>query len=177
MRTELTELHRSRISDSMIGNTNQLGKNWSWSQKSKDKRKMQFVGKTWSPKTSFKKGYTPWNKGGKMPESMGVKMQAIASMRIGELGANWIDGRSFIPYSVEFNNSLKRRIRERDNFTCLGCGIKEPAIDEKLSVHHMDYNKMNCAISNLVTVCRSCNSIANSKDYRSGKLNIVKTLD
>ena len=31
----------------------------------------------------------------------------------------------------------------------------------KLHVHHIDYNKKNCKKSNLITICRSCNSMAN----------------
>jgi len=34
--------------------------------------------------------------------------------------------------------------------------------DSTLAVHHIDYNKKFCGAENLITVCRSCNSRANT---------------
>lgn len=31
----------------------------------------------------------------------------------------------------------------------------------RLEVHHIDYDKTNCAESNLITVCKKCNIAAN----------------
>lgn len=78
---------------------------------------------------------------------------------------NYIDGRSRFPYTLEFSKQLKLQIRDRDNFTCQKCGITEQDNKKKhnevLSVHHIDYNKQNCDKTNLITLCRICNSSAN----------------
>ena len=81
----------------------------------------------------------------------------------GLLGAKngmWKDGISFEPYSFEFNDILKQQIRERDEFTCQLCWEEENG--KKLSIHHIDYNKMNCNPNNLITLCRGCNSKVNA---------------
>lgn len=80
-------------------------------------------------------------------------------------GANhpfWLGGKSFEPYSFEFNDELKRRIRERDGFKCQmsWCGVSENG--RAHDVHHIDYDKLNCAEENLITLCHSCNSKVNS---------------
>jgi predicted DNA-binding protein YlxM (UPF0122 family) len=73
----------------------------------------------------------------------------------------WINGISFKPYSFKFNGSLKRKIRERDSFTCKCCGLKEENHFRALDVHHIDYNKQNCKENNLITLCVGCNVKAN----------------
>lgn len=75
---------------------------------------------------------------------------------VGENAIAWIDGRSFKPYPPEFNKGLKREIKERDGEKCRFCGITK-----NLSTHHIDYNKENNSRNNLITLCLTCNSIAN----------------
>lgn len=65
----------------------------------------------------------------------------------------WKGGISFEPYSLDWTNTLRQSIRQRDNYTCFICG-KEPSI----YVHHIDYNKKNCNPDNLITLCHSCHS-------------------
>jgi len=72
---------------------------------------------------------------------------------------NWKDGKSFEPYSLEFNNKLKNNIRIRDDHICQFCGVGENG--KAHDVHHVDYNKKNTGGYNLVTLCHSCNAIAN----------------
>ena len=91
-----------------------------------------------------------------MAEAYSVRLQK-------DNNPNWVDGRSFIPYSPAFNKQLKERIRVRDNFTCQLCGVPELEFYQKLSIHHIDYNKDNYDLSNLITLCRNCNSQVNSK--------------
>ncbi len=74
---------------------------------------------------------------------------------------NWKNGVSFEPYSINFNNQLKEKIRQRDNYQCQSCYIKEYEYYQKLSIHHIDYNKKNCKEENLITLCRECNSKSN----------------
>ncbi len=82
----------------------------------------------------------------------------------------YIDGRGYDPYSSEFNIELKKKIRERDSFTCQNCEKTETQelkeLGRVLSIHHIDYNKMNCGESNLITTCGYCNMSANgNRDY------------
>ena len=79
---------------------------------------------------------------------------------------NYIHGKGNTPYSLEFSNTLKYIIRERDNFICQCCGLKEKDHYRNLDVHHIDYNKDNCNKNNLITTCNVCNLKANyNRDY------------
>jgi hypothetical protein len=68
---------------------------------------------------------------------------------------NWKGGISFEPYTPEFNEQLKERVRFRDSYACQLCGLKQNGC--KLSIHHIDYNKKNNGLNNLITLCTSCN--------------------
>lgn len=85
----------------------------------------------------------------------------ISESHKGEKSYSWQGGTSFEPYGVEFNNSLKKRIRERDNYTCQNpmCGKRQNG--KTHSVHHIDYNKRNNTEENLIALCTSCNVKAN----------------
>lgn len=74
----------------------------------------------------------------------------------GPNATNWRGGVSFLPYGPEWTKERRDEIRERDDHKCMECGTTE-----QLSVHHIDYDKMNCSHSNLITLCLSCNSRAN----------------
>ncbi len=74
---------------------------------------------------------------------------------------NWKGGKSFEPYTAEFNRQLKDLIRQRDKHKCQKCGCPEIENAEKLSIHHIDYNKNNCLPSNLIALCRRCNGAVN----------------
>lgn len=83
---------------------------------------------------------------------------------------NWQNGISFEPYSFEFTEKYKEKIRNRDNYECQNCGMTEKKhlkkYNDKLNIHHIDYNKENCSENNLITLCYKCNSRANyNRDY------------
>lgn len=83
---------------------------------------------------------------------------------------NYIDGRSSLGYSFEFNKDLKESICKRDNYICQNCGITKEehliVIGSQLDVHHIDYDKKNNNENNLITLCKSCNVRANyNRDY------------
>ena len=69
---------------------------------------------------------------------------------------NWQGGKSFEPYTVEWKNTLKRSIRERDKYVCQICSIQQN--DIAFDVHHIDYDKKNCNPNNLITLCHSCHT-------------------
>jgi len=83
------------------------------------------------------------------------KLSVSASRRF------WKGGISRLPYAFEFDEFLKEKIRQRDNYTCQLCGVPECECTEKLSIHHIDYDKENCSEVNLISLCRSCNSKVN----------------
>ena len=79
----------------------------------------------------------------------------------GSNSTSWKGGISFEPYChIWKDREYKSDIRDRDSNQCLNpyCDSKNP---EDLTIHHIDYNKKNCAPQNLITVCRSCNARAN----------------
>lgn len=149
---------------------------------SKAQKKIDFASR-------FRKGDIPWNKG--IPCSMETRTKIgesnigktkghpnylkfhtsetkkkISEALSGENSPYWQGGKSFEPYAKEFNRQLKELIRQRDNYQCQKCGCPEIENIEKLSIHHVDYDKKNCLPSNLIALCRSCNAEVNfKKDY------------
>jgi hypothetical protein len=90
--------------------------------------------------------------------------------RSGEKAANWKGGLSRLPYPAEFNDPIKRLIRQRDNHTCQVCK-KGRQLDRNLDVHHIDYDKSNCHPSNLLATCHGCNTRLNfNRDYWRNRL-------
>jgi hypothetical protein len=79
---------------------------------------------------------------------------------------SFIDGRSFEKYPAEFNEILRNKIRQRDNYTCQNCSMTEEehliVYGRTLHVHHIDYNRKNCKENNLIALCQGCNLRANS---------------
>lgn len=99
--------------------------------------------------------YIAWNKGTK-----GVCKPNKTSFTKGLNPWNKLEFR--IPYPYEFNNDLKELIRKRDNYLCQMCINKQ--CNEKLSVHHIDFNKKNNHPTNLISLCRKCHLKTNTKN-------------
>ena len=92
------------------------------------------------------------------------KQRMSESKARGENHWNWNGGSSRYPYSVDWTQTLKRSIRERDKYTCQTCG--ELQSDRAFCVHHIDGNKQNCNPDNLITMCLSCHmKLHNNKKY------------
>ena len=79
-----------------------------------------------------------------------------SEQRKGKGNGRYIDGRSENPYPLEFNESLKELIRNRDDRKCQICGCLEVECIRKLDVHHIDYDKKNINPDNLISLCISC---------------------
>ncbi len=90
-------------------------------------------------------GKIAWNKGKKLPQFSGIN------------NPNWQGGKSFEPYTIDWTQTLKRSIRERDHYICQLCSQYGNI------VHHADYNKENCNPQNLITLCLKCHSKTNYK--------------
>lgn len=95
----------------------------------------------------FKKGHpTFWTE----------NSRKIASInRSGNKNPSWLGGKSFEPYSIDWTNLLKEKIRIRDNNKCQLCG------NFGKHIHHINYDKKNCNENNLVVLCVSCHMKTN----------------
>jgi len=68
----------------------------------------------------------------------------------------WKEFISFEPYATSWTETLRRAIRERDDYTCQLCS------KYGIVVHHIDYNKKNNNPNNLITLCKKCHNKTNS---------------
>lgn len=66
-------------------------------------------------------------------------------------------------YGVGFTRAVKEQIRFRDGYKCQACGCPQVENLERLTIHHIDYNKKNNNHSNLISLCRSCHVRTNGK--------------
>lgn len=73
----------------------------------------------------------------------------------GDKNGSWHGGITHDPYSGTFTDELKTEVRKRDNFLCKICS------EYGHVVHHIDYDKTNSDVSNLITLCRSCHAKTN----------------
>ena len=102
------------------------------------------------------------------PLKAGSLRESLATRLIGEGNPNWKGGKHRQKYPYIFYK-LRPVIFERDNYTCLNCGMSDEEARSKdslgrgLTVHHIDYNKENNNLDNLATTCKWCNSLANGK--------------
>ncbi len=74
----------------------------------------------------------------------------------GENHHNWNNGSHLKPYDKRFNNLFKRRIRKRDNYVCMICGIHSEKLKGALDIHHINYDKLNSIPENCISLCKSC---------------------
>jgi hypothetical protein len=124
------------------------------SEKTKDMISLLQKGKHHSPKSEFKKGSVPWNKG------------KVFYQILGSNHPQWRGGLSFKPYPLGWTKTYREQIRSRDSYKCQSCGCSETECNRVLSVHHIDYNKNNLSENNLISLCLSCHMKTNYKrDY------------
>ncbi len=105
--------------------------------------------------------------GKKRPMREDIKKKISTALK-GEKSYLWKGGITYNPYSVDWTRTLKRSIRERDNYICQICN------QYGYAVHHIDYNKENCNPNNLITLCIKCHAKTNQNrsywiDYFYGK--------
>lgn len=85
---------------------------------------------------------------------------------IGINNPNYKHGLSKFPYPLSFSEKLKEQIRKRDNYKCKYCNKTQKQElkknRRKLAIHHIDYNKFNNNITNLIVLCQNCNEHANT---------------
>ena len=76
----------------------------------------------------------------------------------GEGNPNWAGGVSRLPYAWDFRY-ISRRIIEAAGGVCQN--PRCAGIDQRMTTHHIDYDKSNNEYGNLIALCSSCNSKAN----------------
>jgi hypothetical protein len=84
----------------------------------------------------------------------------------GEGNPMWKGGISFAPYPLGWTKTFKEQIRYRDGYKCQICGVSEVENGRRLCIHHIDYDKMNISLENLVSCCSRCHAKTNlSREY------------
>jgi hypothetical protein len=81
----------------------------------------------------------------------------------GILNPNWYYGKSFEPYTKDFNKKFRAAIKERDG-CCMLCNIDFEdlkLLKKRVSIHHIDYNKLNSFPQNCISICNRCHSKTN----------------
>jgi len=166
-----TKKAKEKIREKSLGNKKWLGKK----HKEESKKKMSKFreGKT------YEKIFGSKEKAEKVKKKIALKSighvlpkesrERLSEKRRGNKNPAWLDGRSFEPYSQEFNKEIKEQIRKRDNYRCqadLG------TCKGRLSIHHIDYNKKNNSPLNLITLCARHNTFVNK--YRKHWINYFK---
>lgn len=142
---KFSEEHKRKLSLSRMGDKNPNKK-----PENKEKIRRAMMGN----QNGFKVGDKGYWLGRKRPEMIGNKY-------------GWKGGISFELYSVDWTETLKRAIRERDNYICQLCS------QYGNTVHHKDYCKKNCSPDNLITLCVKCNPKVNfNRNYWLNYFNV-----
>ena len=173
---------RKKIGIAQIGRISSM-KGRHHSDEAKRKMRDAKLGKPNNSSTKFKKGNIPWITGRKASEETRKKLslthmghkghkkgigrhaseetkQKMSAARSGSKHYNWKGGKSFEIYGMDWTETLKRSIRERDNYICQICSLYGN------DVHHIDYTKEHCNPANLITLCRSCHLKTNhNREY------------
>ena len=80
--------------------------------------------------------------------------------------SEWKEFIHFKPYTPDFNESFKDKIRKRDNNKCIICDKSEEELKRKLDIHHIDYNKLNSFPQNCISLCNSCHTKTGINRYQ-----------
>ena len=92
------------------------------------------------------------SKKGKIPKNIKIA-QVNSPIKSGKDNINWKGG--IYKYPAEWTGEIRRQVFARDNNCCKDCGkIGKKRSD--LIVHHIDFDKQNCLLNNLILLCRSC---------------------
>jgi hypothetical protein len=96
-------------------------------------------------------------KSGKWAYNTAQKEKQIKNTPKKELHPNWLGGISNGEYGLEFNKILKNKVKDAYNNTCQLCNTETTMLD----IHHIDYDKRNNLIENLIPLCKVCHGKTN----------------
>ena len=102
--------------------------------------------------------------------------QRTASLCRGPEHHWYIDGTGISAYGPGFNNSLKRKVRKRDEYTCALCGVHWKQGQRAFHVHHINADKFDNRMQNLITLCPSCHAKADDPPKRSSFQHILSDM-
>jgi 5-methylcytosine-specific restriction endonuclease McrA len=103
--------------------------------------------------------------------NIGRKRPDVSKRFSGRNHPNWQGGKSFKEYGSEFDNQLKEQVRFRDRYKCQECGCTQLENGKQLDVHHIDYNKKNNLLINLIALCIRCHRKTNwNREYWKKRL-------
>lgn len=133
------------------------------SEETKRKMSEKKIGKRISPKTEFKKGIVPWNKGKKVPQMSG------------ENHPMWKGGVTPKNQALRMSSEQKQwriQVFERDGYKCQVCGL----VGVFLEAHHIKsfagYPELRLDINNGITLCSQCHSLTDNYKGRQKRENI-----
>jgi ribosomal protein L24E len=63
-----------------------------------------------------------------------------------------------LPYPPQWQESLREQVRHRDNNVCQLCLKPNSELSHKLHVHHIDCDKENCDMDNLISLHHGCHA-------------------
>lgn len=154
IRKPRSDEHRKKLSE--------VNKGKILSEEHKKKISMALKGKCKPPRSKeHLRKLSEANKGKIISEESKVKMR---NAQKGIKHWNWKGGLSHELYSIDWTQTLRRSIRERDHYTCQLCSKLQS--DRAFCVHHVDYNKKDCNPTNLITLCNKCSTRVNfNREY------------
>ena len=59
-------------------------------------------------------------------------------------------------YGKDFTEKLKKEVRERDEHKCWECNLTKGVLGKEMDVHHLDDDKYNNKLENLLSLCPRC---------------------
>lgn len=87
-------------------------------------------------------------------------------VHVGSNSSKWRGGKTLEKYPKDFSNELKAFIKDRDNYICQICS-RDVYRSRHGHIHHINGNKADNNLDNLILLCSSCHSKIHAGDKLS----------